>query len=63
MADPVQARRELSRLFAEAHEWLCECGERPNSLSAQWRWNGEAWEHYHGYPIGHVQATRKPDNG
>jgi protein gp37 len=33
--------------------WRCECGAWPDDT---WRWNGERWEHHHGYPIGHVPA-------
>ena len=49
----------LSDQFFNAHEWVCDCGEECKPMSGHWRWNGRAWEHYHGYPIGHVEANRK----
>ena len=51
----------LAEHLAKAREWLCECEQRCDPWSADWRWNGIAWEHYHGYPIGHVPATHVID--
>lgn len=37
-----------------------ECGETPmrEGLSSSWRWEGQNWAHYHGYPIGHIPTIR-----
>ena len=48
----------MEKHMKEAAGWFCECGERCDPCSPSWRWNGSAWEHHHGYPIGHVIAQR-----
>lgn len=40
--------------------WLyrCEaCERRPLDDLREWRFNGTRWEHYHGYPIGHLESV------
>lgn len=37
-------------------QWKCECGAMGNDTDADWRWDGQFWEHHHSYPIGHVRA-------
>ena len=41
--------------------WQCECGVEGTADEiggrADMRWNGQAWEHHHRYPIGHVRMT------
>lgn len=45
--------------FEEDREFvICECGAKLD-LSADWRFNGRNWEHFHGYPIGHVVVFKK----
>ena len=34
---------------------------KPDLGNASWRWDGENWQHHHGYPIGHVVAKYKPE--
>jgi len=62
-ADMVEDARELSdeeldKTTFRLEAWECECGAPLNKVGADFRWNGSAWEHHHGYPIGHV-AMRK----
>lgn len=39
--------------------WRCpKCHRKAEFLSEEWRWNGHAWEHDHGYLIGHIEAER-----
>lgn len=46
-------------MFADAAEYVCECGQVGQPGSGEWRWNGSCWEHYHGYPIGHVAVMKR----
>ena len=56
------ARKMYENERYEPRNWLCKCGER-GQLTSDWRFTGDSWEHYHGYPIGHVAASYKPRNG
>jgi hypothetical protein len=55
-------QEELTDPFADLNlgEWICECGAQLDPLSSEWRCAGSYWEHYHGYPIGHVPVFRQP---
>lgn len=57
--EECQRRAALDKHFADAKNWVCECGQRCNPGSGEWRWAGYGWEHYHGYPIGHVLARKE----
>lgn len=35
----------------DMESWVCECGAKADAMC---RWNGSAFEHHHGYPVGHV---------
>lgn len=49
----------LSAFLSNAHLWSCpECHQYCQPGSPQWRWNGQNWEHHHGYPVGHITAIR-----
>lgn len=42
-----------------AHElWICECGQACDPSSPNWRYAGSHWEHFHGYPINHVETQK-----
>ncbi len=43
-------------------KWICECGARLDPVSSEWRFDGRNWQHYHGYPIGHVIVEPQPEN-
>lgn len=59
---PGRLKKKKDNTMESAAEWLCECGERANPVSPEWRWNGRDWEHHHGYPISHCAAARSPAN-
>jgi hypothetical protein len=62
-APPGKIAEHFSWLSASS-QWVCECGARCDFASGEWRWDGENWQHWHGYPIGHVIAQReKPEDG
>lgn len=51
----------MSDPFKDFEQWICECGEMCDSMSGAWRWDGKNWQHYHGYPIGHVIVFQKKE--
>ena len=62
--DPPEEEDDIEekkiKKFSLSSDWLCECGKRPFEDGIdKWRWDGENWQHYHEYPIGHVIAEYK----
>jgi protein gp37 len=59
----VSIEPQIERISIAGYLYKCpECGERPvggniMTLSAKWRFNGKRWEHYHGYPVGHIETV------
>lgn len=52
----------VSEWNESARSQVCpECGASPVIDSYDWRWDGEFWQHYHGYPIGHIQCVLKDE--
>ncbi len=41
---------------------VCGCGAKFDPCSADWRFNGQQWEHYHGYPVGHCAVPGSEDS-
>lgn len=64
----VSVEPMLGDEFIDLHPWLfsCpDCGERPTrdaiyGSNGRWRFDGERWQHHHGYPIGHVRTVPDP---
>ena len=50
----------MTEPMGPAGEVCPECKAKPVSVSPHWRWNGVRWEHYHGYPVGHI-PTELPE--
>lgn len=56
---PLSKKARKMVEYMNPRNWRCmKCGKRPEFASEEWRWNGQAWEHSHGWPIGHVPAER-----
>ena len=50
-------RKRVRPMMLPTDGWYCECGERLDEtavMSGKWRSAGDHWQHYHGYPVGHV---------
>lgn len=50
-------------MTTELEKWICpKCGlSASDGKLGDWRFNGRAWEHYHGYPLGHVTAEKQKE--
>lgn len=53
---------QIKRIVANLppHPNKCQCGAKFLPSDPTWRFNGRAWEHHHGYPIGHVEVELAP---
>ena len=55
---------DMLEAIEDAPNWICECGKVCNPVggslneASNWRWAGNHWQHYHGYPIGHIMVFR-----
>lgn len=52
----------LSMIDLSAWLEVCVCGAHP-SLSSEWRFNGQRWEHQHLYPVGHLSTVPSVNSG
>jgi hypothetical protein len=61
LAQLYGGRREglRTRLYETQRNRVCpECGAKPCEGGFEnWRYNGNVWQHSHGYPLGHVDAV------
>jgi hypothetical protein len=64
MDKPLSPTEEIAQALKKSAEGqVCpKCGARPEELSPHWRFNGRVWEHYHGYPLGHVAAVPEKEH-
>jgi hypothetical protein len=51
---PSMAERLENDPLLNPKLYICECGAVCDPVNSEWRCAGNYWEHYHGYPIGHV---------
>jgi hypothetical protein len=56
----VERPTRNDQMFPDYEAYICECGKVCDPFSPDWRWAGTNWQHYHGYPIGHVEVFKKP---
>lgn len=49
--------------YMNPKRWRCpKCGRICEFASEDWRWNGSAWEHNHGWLVGYIPAERTNPN-
>lgn len=56
---PAMAHQLLNNPMFNPRLYVCECGAVCDPVSSEWRCAGSYWEHYHGYPMGHVPVFAK----